>query len=39
MIKQVRIGGKGKGLGLQKHENIFFVLKIPEILMGQKVYS
>ena len=41
MIKQVRIGGKVGGgvFGLTETLKHFFVLKIPEILIGRKVYK
>ena len=39
MIKQVRIREKGGKFGFTKTLKHFFVLKIPEILIGQKVYN
>ena len=42
MTKQVRMGGGGKGdvgeFGFTETLKHFFVLKIPEILIGRKVY-
>ena len=41
MIKQVRMGGKGvvEEFGFTETLKHFFVLKIPEILIGRKVYN
>ena len=41
MIKQVRMGGIGGvgELGFTETLKHFFALKIPEILIGQKVYN
>ena len=41
MIKQVRMGGKGGvgEFGYTKTLKHLFVLKIPEILIGKKVYN
>ena len=38
MIKQVRMGRK-KEFGFTETSEHFFILKIPEILIGQKVYN